>query len=523
MWTLLLKLLLPLYGEHNDRLPTPQGPFWTRKTHACSFSGGQWPITRLPEWDGPYFYNEEDREKGMNKAIGIDPDSKGYVCYLVDTGEGRTTRKGFLTTVPDLESLIRWIKNEWEVIVAIEGSNGHSRPIEKAFREAEVVFYSFRPSDVHKFRKAVLGQNKNNEKDAESVARYALALQNQGKLEQFRRVWFPEESLRLLSRGYERKSKELTEEINRMWKVLRIASPDLYLALGGFNPEVEISDNVLQNQGILSLLAQKPDLFEWRSLSAEGFWTAMGGRNYRGREKLIEAMQKLSAIFTPISPAVSLMIKNSAQTILQIKGQMVELQKMIRKTTAENPAVRVLEEYRGISVITAATMVAEIIDIRRFVNNDRLASYVGLARVEYSTGDRSKMITSWQFNHRLKDIFMTAARNFVRYNPDSHLAGYFRNLVKKRGMKANEAYKRVARALVRVIFRKLRALIEEKSTEQKWSENDMASGFDFRSDISHESNISLSTPNEDDNEQEGKIKRGKSNSSKEKRALVKKM
>ena len=249
----------------------------------------------------------------------------------------------------------------------------------------------------------------------------------------------------------------------------------------------------------------------------------MGGRNYRGREKLIEAMQKLSAIFTPISPAVSLMIKNSAQTILQIKGQMVELQKMIRKTTAENPAVRVLEEYRGISVITAATMVAEIIDIRRFVNNDRLASYVGLARVEYSTGDRSKMITSWQFNHRLKDIFMTAARNFVRYNPDSHLAGYFRNLVKKRGMKANEAYKRVARALVRVIFRKLRALIEEKSTEQKWSENDMASGFDFRSDISHESNISLSTPNEDDNEQEGKIKRGKSNSSKEKRALVKKM
>ena len=128
-----------------------------------------------------------------------------------------------------------------------------------------------------------------------------------------------------------------------------------------------------------------------------------------------------------------------------------------------------------------------------------------------------------QFNHRLKDIFMTAARNFVRYNPDSHLAGYFKNLVKKRGMKANEAYKRVARALVRVIFRKLRALIEEKSTEQKWSENDMAGGSDFRSDISHVSNISLSTPNEDDNEQEGKIKRGESNSSKEKRALVEKM
>jgi hypothetical protein len=111
----------------------------------------------------------------------------------------------------------------------------------------------------------------------------------------------------------------------------------------------------------------------------------------------------------------------------------------------------------------------------------------------------------------------------VRFNPDSHLSGYFRNLVKKRGMKANEAYKRVARALVRVIFRMLRVLIIESSREQKWSESDMASGSDFRSDISHESNISLSTPKENDNEQEGKIKRRKSNSSKEKRALVEKM
>ena len=59
------------------------------------------------------------------------------------------------------------------------------------------------------------------------MARHALALHSQGKLEKFRRVWFPDESLRLLTRGYERKSKEMTAEINRMWKVLRPGSPDL--------------------------------------------------------------------------------------------------------------------------------------------------------------------------------------------------------------------------------------------------------------------------------------------------------
>jgi len=418
----------------------------------------------MPEWDGPHFSKRKEViEKAMNRAIGIDPDSKGYVCYLVDAKEAQGKRRGYLTTVGDLDSLIRWVKKEGEPIVAIEGSNGISKPVEEALRKEQVVFHSLRPSDVSKFRKVVLGQNKNNERDAESVARYALALQNQGKLEQFRRIWFPDESLRLLTRGYERKRKELTAELNRMWKVLRISSPDLYLAMKGSNPEVEVSDNGLKIQGILSLLEQKPDLFEWRNLSTEGFWAAMGGGNYRGRGRLIDELQKLSDAFSPTPPAVSLVIKTSAQTILQAKRQLSEMKKMIREITAENTAVKALEQYKGISVITSSTLMAEIIDIRRFANDDRLASYSGLGRSEYSTGDRSKMIPNPQFNHRLKDIFMTAAKNFVLYNPDSHLSGYFRNLVKKRGMKANEAYKRVARALVRVIFRKLGSLIEENS------------------------------------------------------------
>ena len=469
-----------------------------------------------------FFCDEEVREKRMRKAIGIDPDSKGYVCCLVQADENQTARKGYVTTVNDLESLLRWVKSEGEVIVAVEGSNGFSRPVEQAFRTEQIVFYSLRPSDVSKFRKVVLGQNKNNEKDAETVARYALALQSQGKLEKFRRVCFPDEALRILTRGYERKSKELTAEVNRMWKVLRIASPDLYLALAGTNPQVEITEKVLQQQGILSLLEQEPDLYQWRSLSIEDFGAAMGGRNYRGREKLITELQKLSLAFGPTPPAASLMIKNAAQTILQIKGQLNEIKKMMGEMVADNPVVKALEQVKGISVITSSTLMAEIIDIRRFANDDHLASYAGLGRSEHSSGDRSRMIPNPQFNHRLKDVFITAAKNFVIHNPDSHLSGYFRNLVKKRGMKPNEAYKRVARALVRVVFRTLRSLVEDPAEEQKRSESDMANGTYVRSDQGHESNISLSAPTEDSIERQEKIKREKTNGKTGKLAAVEK-
>ena len=119
---------------------------------------------------------------------------------------------------------------------------------------------------------------------------------------------------------------------------------------------------------------------------------------------------------------------------------------------------------------------------------------------EHSTGQTTNMVPTQLFNHRLKDAFMTAARNVVYYNPDSHIAGYHRNLVKA-GMSPLEATKRVARALVRVIYRKLSALlrrawrrIDDGSDEhQEEGESGMASGT-TRSGQSHISDISLSSP-----------------------------
>ncbi|HEB31930.1 MAG TPA: IS110 family transposase, partial [Spirochaetes bacterium] len=343
-----------------------------------------------------------------------------------------------------MTGFIRWVKKQGDVIVAIEGSNGQSKPIEKALRSAEIVFYSFKPSDVDKFRKAVLGQNKNNKKDAESTARYAMALEAQGKLDNWKRVWNPDEELQGLTRSYAQKTKESTREINRLWKLLREASVDLYLALGGDHPDIDITENILQNEGIMALLTEKPDIFEWKTLSETDFLAVMGNFNYKGRNKLIKELQKVSRSFRPISPSISLMIKNTIEQIILLKRQLKEIKKMIEKQTKDNKAVKTLEQHKGIRTMTASTLYAEIIDIRRFAKDDNLASYAGLVKREYKTGKNGKEIPNCFFNRRLKNVFMTAARNYVLFNPDSHLAGYYRNMVKN-GMKKTEARKRVAR------------------------------------------------------------------------------
>ncbi|MBE3119822.1 MAG: IS110 family transposase [Candidatus Atribacteria bacterium] len=433
---------------------------------------------------------------GARNAIGIDPDSKGFVCAYVKLSETKVPTRGYMATEADLERFLKWVKDQGDVIVGIEGSNGLSKPIEQTLREAGVIFYSFKPADTDMFRKAVVGQNKDNKKDAESVARYAMALESQGKLDRYRRVWFADMELQILTRGYERNSEAMTAEVNRLWKLLRLASPDLYLALGGNNPEVELKQNMLQSQGILALLGEKPNVGEWKNLSDEEFLSAMGG-NSKGRHALIQELRKVAAKVKPVTPGMALMIQGSAGQIERFKREQRDITKMLDELTKECPEVQRLKEMRGIGTITATTMIAEIIDIRRFVREDNLASYSGFGRREHSTGESTRMVSTRSFNHRLKDIFMTAARNYVLYNPDSHLAGYYRNLVKA-GMDPMEATKRVARALVRVIFRTLSSLVEKAEGEQlpeqnrKAGESDMASGS-LRSDRSHESNISLSS------------------------------
>jgi len=433
---------------------------------------------------------------GARNAIGIDPDSEGFVCAYVKVGEAKVTTKSYLTSDADVERFLRWVEREGEIIVAIEGSNGLSKPIEKALREGGIIFYSFKPADTDKFRKAVLGQNKNNARDAESVARYAMALESQGKLDQWRRVWFPDAELQLLSRSYERTSRDMTAATNRLWKLLRQASPDLYLALKGNNPEVSLEEQVLTGQAFLSLLSTKPNLGEWKSLSQDQVFEAMGGRNYVGRGLLIEKLQKLAPSSEPTSPAITLLIENHARQILRFKQEELSMTKMLEDLIKDSHAARALLEIRGIATITASAMMAEIIDIRRFAREDSLACYCGLGLKEHSTGKTVQMIPTPFFNHRLKDAFMTAARNFVRYNPDSHLSGYYRNLVKK-GMSTKEATKRVARALVRVIFKRLTSLIETETHEvqsQKCEEgeSDMANG-NGRGEDAHPSNMSLSS------------------------------
>jgi transposase len=390
------------------------------------------------------------------KAIGIDPDSAGAVCALVDAALPKALIQEFPISSDGLEQLVQLVTRQTDTVIALEGRNGQSKPFERTLRNAGVVFYSFTAYEVSKFRSAVLGQNKNSEKDAEAVARYALALETQNRLERSRREWFVDEDLQTITRLYSQKRMEMTREINRLWKVMRKASGDLYLAFRGCHPELPSTQSLLKLKGVVKLLALCPDISSWHLLTKQGLLELAGGAR-KGRMQWIEALQLLSSRLQPFSTTTVLLIQSSAAVVMVLWETLERLQKQLEELSKGNKAVQRLCEHRGIAVLTAATMVAEIIDVRRFPTNNHLASYAGLARHEHKTGRSGTEIATSLHNHRLKNAFFAAAKNIILNNPDSHLTAYYRSLI-KRGMSNTEAYKRVGRALARRLYRELLAL-----------------------------------------------------------------
>ena len=114
---------------------------------------------------------------------------------------------------------------------------------------------------------------------------------------------------------------------------------------------------------------------------------------------------------------MALLLSSSAHQIQRLKEEQLHIVRMLEELTAGNAAVQALRQMRGIGTITAATMIAEIIDIRRFAREDSLACYSGLGMQEHSTGQTTNMVPTRLFNHRLKDAFMTAAWNVVYLQP----------------------------------------------------------------------------------------------------------
>ncbi|VAW29607.1 hypothetical protein MNBD_BACTEROID06-626 [hydrothermal vent metagenome] len=140
------------------------------------------------------------------------------------------------------------------------------------------------------------------------------------------------------------------------------------------------------------------------------------------------------------------------EELLVIRNRISQILRMIKKYFLQYKKYNIIELLRtvpGIGFVISTTFYSEIMDIKRFSNNEKLASYIGLVPSTMASGEKEKVLgLTFQFNRYLRSLLIEAAWIAIRKDPALTLA-YNNYLVR---LSAQEAIIRIAKKLLNRIY-----------------------------------------------------------------------
>lgn len=113
------------------------------------------------------------------------------------------------------------------------------------------------------------------------------------------------------------------------------------------------------------------------------------GIRYKGKSSWVPAhLRWLADVKMPLA-AQQIAFQEYLNAVTQATERVTRLEQQIREQVDSwhmRPFVEALQALRGVQLVVAATVAAELGDVRRFDNPRRLAAYVGLVPSEHSSG-----------------------------------------------------------------------------------------------------------------------------------------
>lgn len=389
-------------------------------------------------------------------AVGIDPAKRIHhaaaVLYpdrlILDTAfaNDRDAIVDFDTKVVALAA-----EHDAQLIYGIEDHRRYGRAVAQALQQAGRQIRVVNPLWTHR-QKDFYGQDKDDRIDARSVA--AVVLRRADKLPDAGDASALSAAIREAERTLDELGRQRTRALNRLHGHLS----DVYLA------SYETFFASLKRPWALRFFARFPLPQDLHGQSVEDLARTLqelAGRHLgAARKSLGERAQHIltasAALQTqPRDQSLALkaeLIRQLSEEILVNLDRTGRLEQLLHDELL--PAIgQKLESVPGIGTITAATILGEIGDVRRFPTRHAFAKYNGTAPASKSTGGRQRHTARRGCNHRLKRALWQSALSAVRHDPLAK-AYYQRRLTG--GLSKVDAIKRVARRMSDMIYAMLR-------------------------------------------------------------------
>lgn len=165
------------------------------------------------------------------------------------------------------------------------------------------------------------------------------------------------------------------------------------LARAGELSAVRVPDS--QDEAIRDLMRAREDAVRAQRVARQQLKALLLRQDirYAGKTSWTPAHLRWLATLKLPHPAQQLAFQEYVETVTQSSQRLARLETAITEEVSTwrlAPLVRVLEALRGIQLIAAATLVAEIGDIARFAHPRHLMGYLGLVPSESSSGPRRR-------------------------------------------------------------------------------------------------------------------------------------
>ena len=334
-------------------------------------------------------------------------------------------------------------KKNYPVAVAMEGYNGHARPLDSMVRERGYRLYNLNNLKFARFKEIFPAAAKSDRIDA----RKGLELFQLGDhlalakevLQEVTGTAPENEVLKRLTRRRRRLVNERVRVVNNLQADLQAVCPGL----------LEITREA-SNQWFLNFLLSAetlPQLARLRrstllKIPSVGVKTAA----------IIEGWQK-RAHFSQEVNWVGEMIQEDAKRCLELDEKIKRLEAKIAEVAKGSKIAKTLRSIPGFGAVCTSELAGEIGTIERFSSEGSLSLYVGMSTLDNSSGKYQGTKPPKHVNTRAKAAMMVAIDRHRKYVPESQ-----RYYEKKRseGKKHNQAIRALGRHLSRIIYKMLK-------------------------------------------------------------------
>ena len=375
-------------------------------------------------------------------VIGIDISKYKHDCIIIneDTGEivrdvfsFDNSRTGFDQFLEVLNALDPNVKKK----IGFEAT-GHYQDNLKIFLENNgLEFMELNSLLVHKFKSSqTLRGVKTDKTDARLIARYLCNIE----FKPYPRVSYHTLALRSLCKRHFDLINERTKYLIRITNFLDRAFPELKSFLKG-NIKSNTMMFLLRNYGIPSKIAnmniQSYDLLRKTSQ----------GRVSVARFYELKELAKNTVGFSYETDVFEIQSLLRSYDLIQEEISLVET-KISSHMSKINSKISTI---KGIGLVSAATIIAEIEDISRFDNPNKLLAFSGLDPRLYESGTQSfKGRMNKKGSVVLRRVLMNAAEICILYYPTFY--EYYRRK-REEGKAHRVALSHLARKLVRIIYK----------------------------------------------------------------------